>query len=255
MESAVSAIGGAIIGALLAFAGAYYLWFLQRERLELSYNILAASIIIPKLPQNPNIMVSVRESLIKEGGDDAILAPVDEVIGFRVSIKNTGNRVVEDQLVTFSLSDESKVISVEPERLPDLGDARVEGKVENPGSNVCAVVIPFVNPGEEMIFSIQSVGGKTTDCRVSAAAPGLKLSRWKSRTFLYALALVVLGLALTIAMPVVMWVDFRDDSSWDYGYGFAIPAIAITALIVLSGSLFLIRQSEREISAWYHDSR
>jgi len=124
METAVGLAVGLGIGVALTIVGSYVLGMIQKERLELGYEVLSSNIIIPKLKNpTPDIQVMVRESLVNQAGSTEAHVAVDEIRGFRVRLRNTGNQVIGNQHVNFELDQAAKVISLEAERVPDLGGA------------------------------------------------------------------------------------------------------------------------------------
>jgi hypothetical protein len=194
------AILAAVVAALIAALVAYSLYLLQRPRLQLGWEILSASVIIPRLRNPmPNISVAVKANLLGHEGE--ALTPVDEdILGFRIRIKNTGNQLISKQTVTFFMGDGAKVLSIEPETQPDLGGQQISTGVQDPTPNVATAVLPYLNPGQQVIFSLQCLGDRKTKCQVSAGAPGLVLQdmfRWQGiRTMS-----VMLAIALLIIIP------------------------------------------------------
>ena len=202
MEAATGIIGGLVAGALVTLAGTYYLWVLQRRSKELGYERLSAHVVIPKLEKpTPDIKVLVRESLLDQKGSSDNFVAVDQIRGFRIRVRNTGNEVLQDQRVTFTMDKEARIISVEAEKYPDLAGKTIVSTVQHPTSNVATATIPFLNPGTEIIFSLQSVNNEQErECRVTAGAPGLSYFDMERRRTIW-MGIVAFALTATLAVP------------------------------------------------------
>jgi len=233
-----AAIVGAVIGSVLTAAFGYFLWHQQVSRKQLGWRILSASVIIPRLSNPiPNIHIAVRPQLLGRTGNDLI--PIDEdILGFRIRLRNTGNQIIEDQRVTFTMSEGARVISIEPESQPDLGGRQIQTFVQDPTPNVAATRLPYLNPSQEVIFSIQCLGELKTKCSVSAGAPGLTLQDvewWNRKLFLGALVSVTLLalLAAAIARILVETGDIAQTSRRDIN-------VSLLFLGVIGGLLIVI---------------
>lgn len=239
METVVGMALGLVVGAFLSLLGTRYLWLLQRERMELGYEVLSSHVIIPKLAKpTPDIRVVVRAALIGEGDNTQEYLPVDEIRGFRVKIRNTGNTVIEGQRIIFELDNRSKAISLEPEDYPDLGGREIVCSVQLSESNVATAVIPFLNPGMAIIFSLQSVNNDSFACRVTAGAPGLVVYSNAQRRSTRVLALVAAGtIALAVPPGVLKLVDlssrFRPGGGLDTYMRLSLSAGALVVLVVV----------------------
>jgi hypothetical protein len=236
METAVGIIGGAAIGAILTLAGTYWLWVLQRHRKQLGYEVVSAHVVIPKLEKpTPDIKVMVRESLLNQDGSADEFVAVDEICGFRIRVRNTGNQVVEDQLVTFSMDKRAKVISVEAEEYPDLGGRSVVSGVSHPTSNVATARIPFLNPAQEILFSLQSVDNECMECGVTAGAPGLTYFDMERRRIVWTACLTLVAtMGFTIPPGVLKLLEIAGTISISH-----IQAVDSYVLVSLMASWFV----------------
>lgn len=219
------------MAALITLAGTYYFWVRQRSRRELGYEILSANVIIPKLPKKtPDIQVMVKSSLLSGHAEGMMeYKPVEEILGFRVRIRNTGNQVLENQQVRFTMDEKARIISIEPEETPDLGGRAIHCTAQDSTSNVALAELPFLNPGQQVIFSLQSVDNAGTSCSVSAGAPGLRYFDMQARRHVVSftvsgLVLVVLatpaGILKLLDLSGQAWVS--DSDALDIYIGFAI---------------------------------
>jgi hypothetical protein len=208
-----AAILGAVIGSFITLAGGFALYFLvQRQRKQLGWRVLSASVIIPKLRNPmPNITIAAKPALLGKEGEELI--PIEEeILGYRIQIRNTGNQVIDEQSVTFTMTERPQVLSIEPESLPDFGGRDIKTTVQDPTPNVAVTVLPYLNPRQEVVFSIQCLGDRKAKCRVSAGAPGLVLQDivWARRLLLLYAAAAVCSLLLLAAGIARLLIETGD---------------------------------------------
>jgi len=214
-DTIVGLVGGAVLAALVTLAGTYYFWVLQRSRKELGYEVLSANVIIPKLQKpTPDIQVMARSSLLRDDGGEADYVPVDEVFGFRIRVRNTGNVPVENQDVAFIMDYHARVISVEMEEYPELTAPSAKISLQDPYPSSARATIPYLNPGKDLIFSLQSVNNYLANCFVEASAPGLECyDMYRRRFFLWLTTALLLAIALVGPPAVLKLLDVSGQVS------------------------------------------
>lgn len=176
--TAIGLGAGLLLGIALTVLGAILVVRFQRQRRELGYEILSANVVIPKLTQaNPAATVMVRRSALEgrrlDPAESDELVAVEEILGFRVGVRNCGNVVLHSQPVRLTFDGSAKVILANMETAPELGDERVEIGVAEEGNSVLAT-FPFLNPRATAIVSVQTVYNRTRSCQVVAAGPDLR---------------------------------------------------------------------------------
>jgi len=84
-------------------------------------------------------------------------------------------------------------------------------ELQHPSPNFARAHIPFLNSGQEIILSIQSVNNASNTCKVSAGAPGLKqFSLSQRRNLLYFLGATAVALALLVPAGIIKLFDLAD---------------------------------------------
>jgi hypothetical protein len=235
-EAIVGAIIGAVIAGLLGAAAVYWGFVLRRERKELGYEVLSANVLIPGPPEaTPDIGIIVRNRLIdKEHATPEAFSPVERVLGFRVRIKNSGNMPLQSQVVTLELGSGAITLSGSVEKQPDLGAEviAVEPQFQEPRRT--RFTVPFLNPGHEIVVSLQSIGNSSDmTCAVSAGAPGLHtydLARRRRRRDMIQSVLVLVVIVSVIGGLIIVLALTGDDDSTS---GFETPAAEETPIQTL----------------------
>jgi hypothetical protein len=186
----------------------------------LGYEILSANVIIPKLRRsNPDVRIAVRRGAIElaigHGAEEFV--DIDELYGFRVRLRNRGNTVLENQPVAFRFDERARVILAELESGPEYHGRTTEVRVAD-SKTEATVTLPYLNPGQSAVMSIQTVLNPDLSCKVVAAAPGLSVfDMGRLRRAL--IAVVTGGLAaLTMAtvgttLALAEWADFSETTS------------------------------------------
>lgn len=168
---------GITIGAFLTLLGSYWLFVLQRKRKRLGYEVLSANLVIPfESKPGDSLRVVVKREVV---ADDAELIEqefitVGKVYGFRVMLRNTGNETIQNQAVLIQLDDNAKIVATEVEHAP-VGMTGIVTERDQVKPYVAKCYFPFMNEGDDFIVSIQSVRNESTECNVSAPAPGLQV--------------------------------------------------------------------------------
>lgn len=240
MGTAVGLAVGLVVGIPLAVLGQRYLFGLLRERRALGYEILAASVIIPKLTQpNPATTVVVRRSALEgrecdpEDADEPVA--VDEVYGFRVRLRNCGNAVLDRQAVRLSFDEGTKVILANMESGPELGDERVDIAVTEGGRSVVAA-FPYLNPKATAVISVQTVYNSSRSCQVVAAGPGLySFDMYTRRSVTIAVVIGLLMLALVVPAGILIGLAATDAVSADT----ADAMLTVGVLLLMGGVMTL----------------
>ena len=223
MDIVVGIIGGVVAGTLVTLIGTKYLWGLQRPRRELGYDILSAHVLIPGPPEaTPDIKLTVRNRLIDPAStkpDD--FSEVEEVIGFRILLKNTGDHLLDEQVVVIDLGEPVTTLSASIEKQPDLGNASIVMEPQAGEPQLTRIAVPFLNSGEEIILNIQSVGNMDRNCTISAGAPGLRYYDFGKRqakraaiSMGFALTVVLLGMAAAATLLVLYPSDNDTPPQW-----------------------------------------
>ena len=219
METAIATGIGIVASVLVTFAGSYWLFVLQRKRTELGFQVLSANVLIPGPPEEtPDIKLLVRSKLIDPGISEEF-SEVAEVLGFRVLLKNTGTEPLEKQSVTIDLEEPAVTLSANIERKPDFGEQSVEIQTQWGAPHRTRLLVPFLNPKEEVVLSLQSINNEGKTCAVSAGAPGLiyyDIGRRATRQLAVRMAGMVSLLVLSAAAVVTLSLLYGDDSapSW-----------------------------------------
>lgn len=170
----IGAVAGILAGIPLSLVGYRYLAELTRQKRRLGYQVVSANVIIPKLPkENPDVRVMVAESVLTPGGDPTTFADVEEIYGFRVRIRNSGNVELTDQVATFQFPRATKIILADFETAPEFGAVQPQFEIDNEAARM-SIRFPFLNPKDEALISIQSVRNPNLACKVGAVGPGLE---------------------------------------------------------------------------------
>ena len=221
MEAILAFVGGvaaALIGAVVAVG--IEIW--RRRRRVLGWEMLSANVIIPfESRPGGDLEVRVRSSLVEDDDGDEFV-PAGKVYGFRVCLKNVGNVPIEAQEVFLSLDPAAKMLSLEVEEAPLelLGRIETQRQHENRFTGRC--VLPFLNPGQELTLSAQSVDNELRGCIVYAPGAGLTL-----RDIDFGRGLATLAAFLGI-LASILGVNVSAVLAIAGPWGF-IPAIAIAA--------------------------
>jgi hypothetical protein len=101
--------------------------------------------------------------------------PAGKVYGFRVRLKNTGNVPIESQEVFIALDPDAKMLSLEVEEAPLELWGRIVTERQHGERSVGRCVLPFLNPGQNLILSAQSVDNEAPGCLVYAPGAGLRV--------------------------------------------------------------------------------
>jgi hypothetical protein len=231
-------------GAVLTILGALTIAFLQGQRKRLGYEVLTAGVVIPELSPSTGIRVTVERSLVDpDASPGTEYLPVNKLYGFRVNIQNTGNVVLTGQRVSISLDSVAKIISVEIEHAPDLGGREIARSIDGKDRNICYATLPFLNPRQSVIVSVQSVDNAEDTCTISAGAEGLLShdmaaeKRFFSNFLASAAVLLLLGtLAVTLASRFhSQWQDDTWTSGIVIGMMTTSNGLLLLALLVRRG--------------------
>jgi len=228
MEVILAFVGG-VAAALIAAVVAVGIEMWRRTRKVLGWEELSANLIIPfESEPGGDLEVRVRSSLVQEPGGDDDFVPAGRVYGFRVRLKNLGNVPIESQEVFLVLDDSAKMLSLEVEQGPvELwGKIATERQHQNRFMGRC--VLPFLNPGQDLILSAQSVDNHFPACFVFAPGVGLTVRDMESSRLLASMAagLGIMTSLLAFAAGVIVW-DGVDGA-------------AGIALVLASGTLLLL---------------
>jgi len=232
---AILAFGGGVAAAVIGAVVAVGIEMWRRTRKVLGWEELSANVIIPfESRPGEDLEVRVRSSLVQEEGERDDFVPVGRVYGFRVRLKNVGNVPIESQEVFLTLDDSAKMLSLEVEQGPvELwGRIATERQHQNRFTGRC--VLPFLNPGQELILSAQSVDNQVPACFVYAPGVGLSVRDMESGRLLATAAGMLLLLTSVAAFTagVAIWGEL--DSR--------VPSIALfaTAGCLLPLSVFML---------------
>lgn len=175
MEPILTLMGGvaaAVIGAVVAVA--IEMW--RRTRKTLGFEVLSRGLIIPFESQpGDDLEIRVKAELVGRTDAAEPFVPAGRVYGFRVRLKNSGNVPIESQEIFITLDPEAKMLSLEVEEAPlELQDRiHCERQHGDPFTGRCTV--PFLNPGQDFIVSLQSVDNSVPACAVYAPGAGLRV--------------------------------------------------------------------------------
>lgn len=248
MEVAIGTAVGVAIGLLagipLSLFGQRYLAQFLRQRRQLGYAILGAHPIIPKLGLlNPTVRLMVKQSVLDRGYDDpenTDFVDVDELYGFWIRIMNCGNTELVEQPVSFQFSPQAKIILANLEMSPEFGDALPGIHIDNSRARV-TVTLPFLNPGDGAIISIQTVYSEDLCCQVVAAGPGLRTFDVVRREDTLVMAYVAGMLAfLAVSGGILLGLGLAGLPSSSVGEWLQILGTAFLSTVVLTMALVLI---------------
>jgi len=239
---AAISVAGLLAGVVLTMVGQRYIFGLSRERRAVGYEILTANVIIPSLARpNPAVRLTVKQSVLDTGWDDpddTDFVDVDEVYGFRVRIRNAGNRhLVNPQPVTFRFPPGTKAIMADLECSPEFGGRAVGVDIDNSQSKV-TVTFPFLNMRDEAIVSIQTLYNRDLSCKIIAAGPGLDsfdmgrrraILGWTVFVALFVLAVASGGTLLGLAESGAV-----DESTAEAMRTVAVPLLGGGSMVFLS---------------------
>jgi hypothetical protein len=147
----------------------------------------------------------VRRSLLERDASDDDFVPVDDIRGYRIVLRNTGTKTLENLLVRFWFEPGSRVISIEPE----MGDAKVATQPQDGDPRYATARLPFLNMGKVAIFSIQTVNSAGGGVGVASGAPGLSCHNMSKRdpwtvVLMIAVPTIALGLPAAILKVFVI---------------------------------------------------
>jgi len=218
METIVGLIGGFVLAIPLTVAGSYYLFVLQRARKELGWEVISSTPIVTRPTGRPDIQVIVSPRLLGEAekDDNSGWSGIQEFRAFRVRARNTGNQVLESLSIRFALEEGARAVSLEPEVEPLFGEQAIRPELQTPDVRSARAMVPFLNPREEVIFSLQAINSPTGRCEVSVGAPGLVFynlyeHRLLREALLWLAGLMVIGGAVA-AILLLNWQEGLDIS-------------------------------------------
>jgi hypothetical protein len=184
VDTVFGIVAGTVLGIILTVIGTRYLFSLQRRRLELGWEVLSSTLIVTS-PETPDIKVVVSPRLFNSNrqaryvvkgsggqGEEGWTA-IQEFRSYLIRVQNAGNQVIRSQMVNFVLEREARVVSLAVESQPQLGGQTIATELQTPWPNAATAIIPFLNPRNDVVFSLQAVNATTPECEVMAGAPGL----------------------------------------------------------------------------------
>lgn len=242
MEPILPFLGGvaaAAIGAVVAVG--IEIW--RRTRKTLGYQVLTRGLIIPFESQpGEDLEVRVRAALVGRTDAPESFVPAGKVHGFRVRLKNTGNVSIESQEIFITLDPEAKMLSLEVEEAPLELQDRIDCERQHGNRFTGRCVVPFLNPGQDFIVSLQSVDNEIPACLVYAPGAGLRVHDMEFGDVLIMGLLVVasmVGFSLTGAGAALMSAEAVSQEG-------AIAFAAVGgAILSLSYAVLMARQFAR----------
>ena len=224
MDVLIGLVGGLALGIPLTLGGTYYLFVLQRERKELGWELISSTPIVTKPSSEPDIKIAVNSRLLNSSSTDD-WTDIEEFRAFRVRLRNTGNKVLEDISASFKLGGEARVVALEGESVPDFGARSLTSHIQVPSPQSARAVIPFLNSKQETILSLKAVNSHLANLEISAGAPGLifydlaRRSFWKklipsAGVFLASIA-YLLPLGVLEAVGVTNVVTSTEENAWE----------------------------------------
>jgi hypothetical protein len=89
-------------------------------------------------------------------------------------------------------------VSLEVESSPEFGGSEITTELQKPAINSAQARIPFLNPSQQMTFSLQAIDTQSERCVVTAGAPGLAFVNLAPRRHLRELTIAwTIGLVLS----------------------------------------------------------
>jgi hypothetical protein len=167
---------GGVVAALIGAVAAISIEAWRRKRKILGFEILSAGLIIPFESQaGDDLEVRVRSTLVQDAVEAEEFVPAGKVYGFRVRLKNVGNVPIESQDVFVMLDGGAKMLSLEVEEGPVELWGRIVTDRQHGNRFTGQCLLPFLNPGQDIILSVQSVDNEVPACLVYAPGAGLVL--------------------------------------------------------------------------------
>jgi hypothetical protein len=238
MNALLIAVVSIVLTGLVSIAG-FLIKRRFRDRKALGWEILSSVPVVIPLPKSHRQYISVRVINSMLGKDpDNEWTPIESFRTFLIRVQNTGDEVIDNLRVTFSLEQEAYIVSLEAMHTSHLGDLQVETEFQSPRRNFARATIPFLNARKEIVFSLQAVDSTSGFCRVTAGAPGLDVfsiaARRRSRRALT--HTLILGFCSLILGGTVWWLlpDVIAGSV-------SLLSLAVGTVIILAAILVLSR--------------
>lgn len=164
MVNGLFAVGGAVVGAIIAGLFTIYIARSTKEKKEIVVSTSYASrllVVHDQIASNVEIIVSGNK--------------VENVILSEIFISNTGNKAVEN--LNFPISCQPSVQIISTDALDQSTDAPRSGSsISKTSSHAFDVTIDYINPGEEIALRCM-VSGEEPEWNVALRQPELSVVR------------------------------------------------------------------------------